>query len=180
MSGNEVKNYNLITRSLHWLSAVVIIGMFAVGLWMVDLTYYSKWYQTAPHWHKSVGILLAALTLFRFVWKSTTATPSAEGHPIEQLGAKVGHLLMYVALVVIFVSGYLISTSDGRGIEVFDWFTVPGAGELFANQSDIAGEVHFYAAWFVIIAAAGHALAALKHHFVNKDNTLRKMLGVSK
>lgn len=180
MTGNEVKNYNPIARALHWLSAIVIIGMFAVGLWMVDLTYYSEWYKTAPHWHKSIGILLAGLTVFRLLWKSVTATPKIEGHAIEQLGAKVGHLLMYLALVVIFVSGYLISTSDGRGIEVFDWFTVPGAGELFANQSDIAGEVHFYAAWFVIIAAAGHALAALKHHFINKDNTLRKMLGVSK
>ncbi|SEG02558.1 cytochrome b561 [Vibrio hangzhouensis] len=180
MAKAEVKNYNLVSRALHWLSALVIIGMFAVGLWMVDLTYYSEWYKTAPHWHKSIGILLAAVTVFRLLWKHVTPSPAVEGHPIEKLGAKFGHLLMYVVLIVIFVSGYLISTSDGRGIEVFDWFTVPGAGELFANQSDIAGEVHFYAAWFVILTAAGHALAALKHHFINKDNTLRKMLGVSK
>ena len=52
---SEVKNYNLVARGVHWVSAIVIIGMFAVGLWMVDLTYYSEWYKTAPHWHKSVG-----------------------------------------------------------------------------------------------------------------------------
>lgn len=87
---------------------------------------------------------------------------------------------MYLLLVTIFVSGYLISTSDGRGIEVFNWFTVPGAGELFPGQSDIAGEIHFYAAWAVILIAGLHAIAALKHHFIDKDNTLRKMLGASK
>ncbi|WP_234497852.1 cytochrome b [Vibrio maritimus] len=180
MAVKEVKNYNPIARALHWISAIVVIGMFAVGLWMVDLTYYSEWYKTAPHWHRSIGILLAGLTIFRLVWKHVTAAPKVEGNQFEKVGAKVGHIAMYVALIVIFVSGYLISTSDGRGIEVFDWFTVPGLGEFFPNQSDIAGEVHFYAAWFVILAAGGHALAALKHHFINKDNTLRKMLGVSK
>ncbi|MGF1748337.1 cytochrome b [Vibrio cionasavignyae] len=180
MATTSVQNYNSVSMALHWLSALVIIGMFAVGLWMVDLTYYSEWYKTAPHWHKSVGILLAVVTVFRLIWKQMTPTPNAEGSPIEKIGAKVGHLMMYIALFVIFISGYLISTSDGRGIDVFEWFTVPALGELFANQSDIAGEVHFYAAWFVILAAAGHAIAALKHHFINKDNTLRKMLGVSK
>ncbi|MFS1415138.1 cytochrome b [Vibrio sp. 10N.286.49.B1] len=180
MATSSTKNYNALSRALHWLSALVIIGMFAVGTWMVDLTYYSEWYKTAPHWHKSIGILLAAATVLRFFWNKISPTPSVDGSPIEKLGAKVGHFLMYVALLVIFVSGYLISTSDGRGIEVFEWFTVPALGELFPNQSDISGEVHFYAAWFVILTAAGHALAALKHHFINKDNTLRKMLGVSK
>jgi cytochrome b561 len=180
MAANEVKNYNPVARALHWLSAIVVIGMFAVGLWMVDLTYYSQWYKTAPDWHRSVGILLALVTVFRLVWKHLTTAPKVEGNQFEKVGAKVGHLAMYIALFVIFASGYLISTSDGRGIDVFNWFTVPGMGELFPNQSDIAGEVHFYAAWFVILAAAGHALAALKHHFINKDNTLRKMLGVSK
>ncbi|CAH0529543.1 cytochrome b [Vibrio hippocampi] len=180
METSASKNYNVIARLLHWLSAIVIIAMFAAGLWMVDLSYYSEWYRTAPHWHKSTGVLLAALTLFRLIWKWLTPTPAMEGKPLEQMAAKIGHRLLYTALAVIFISGYLISTSDGRGIEVFDWFIIPGGGEWFAQQSDIAGEVHFYAAWSLIIMAAGHAIAALKHHFINKDNTLKKMLGASK
>ena len=71
----KVENYNLIARLVHWFSAVVIIGMFIVGLWMVDLSYYSEWYQRAPHWHKSVGLLLAFLTLFRLGWKVFTPSP---------------------------------------------------------------------------------------------------------
>ncbi|AXY02976.1 cytochrome b [Vibrio alfacsensis] len=176
----QVKNYNLFARVMHWLSALCIIGLFAVGLWMVDLGYYSEWYRTAPHYHRSVGLLLAALTLLRIIWKQVTNSPSVVGKPFEVLAAKAAHSMMYLLLITIFISGYLISTSDGRGIEVFNWFTVPGAGELFPNQSDIAGEVHFYAAWAVILMAGLHAAAALKHHFIDKDNTLRKMLGASK
>ena len=176
----RVTNYNVTARAVHWLSALIVFGMFGVGLWMVDLTYYSTWYKTAPHWHKSIGLLLAGLTLFRVVWKSVTASPSVEGKPLEVVGAKIGHGLMYLTLFTLFASGYLISTEDGRGIDVFNWFTVPGAGALFEGQADIAGEIHFYAAWALIILASGHALAALKHHFINKDNTLRKMIGASK
>ncbi len=178
--GTSVKNYNFLARFIHWLSAVAIIGLFAVGLWMVDLSYYSEWYRTAPNYHRSVGILLAIVTLVRIVWKSITASPSPEGKLYEIVAAKLAHGAMYILLITIFISGYLISTSDGRGIEVFNWFTVPGAGELFPNQSDLAGEIHFYAAWAVILIAGLHALAALKHHFIDKDNTLRKMLGASK
>ncbi|WP_159652829.1 cytochrome b [Vibrio atypicus] len=177
---SEVKNYNPVARIIHWVSAVVVIGMFAVGLWMVDLSYYSEWYRTAPHWHKSIGMLLALLTLFRIVWKHVTPSPKVEGSAIEVTGAKVVHLAMYVALIALFVSGYLISTEDGRGIDVFNLFTVPGAGALFENQADTAGVIHFYAGWALILMAAAHALAALKHHFINKDNTLRKMIGASK
>ncbi|WP_070966330.1 cytochrome b [Vibrio sonorensis] len=177
---NDVTHYNTIARLLHWASALTIIGMFAVGLWMVDLSYYSEWYRTAPHWHKSIGILFAGVTVFRFVWKTTTKSPKVEGKSYEVFAAKVAHGFMYLLITTIVVSGYLISTADGRGIDVFDWFTVSGAGALFVNQADIAGEIHFYAAWALILLAGVHALAAIKHHVIDKDNTLRKMIGASK
>ncbi len=176
---SQPTQYNLVSRLTHWISAIVVIGMFGVGIWMVDLSYYSTWYQTAPHWHKSIGLLLAALTIFRVIWKMVTVSPIVEGSSLERLMAKVAHLFIYVDMFVLFISGYLISTEDGRGIDVFNWFTVPGAGALFEGQSDLAGLIHLYAAWALIITAAIHALAAFKHHFVNKDNTLRKMIGVS-
>lgn len=176
---SEVKNYNPIARAIHWLSAILVIAMFGVGLWMVDLSYYSGWYKTAPHWHKSVGLLLAALTLFRLVWKFVTASPKVSGHRLEIVGAKLAHMAMYVLFAILFISGYLISTEDGRAIDVFNWFSVPALGALFENQADISGQVHFYAAWALIILAAIHALAAIKHHVISKDDTLKKMLGIN-
>ncbi|WP_325894473.1 cytochrome b [Grimontia sp. NTOU-MAR1] len=169
--------YNAVLRAIHWLTALVVVGLFAVGLWMVDLTYYSSWYKTAPYWHKSVGILLAVLTVFRVLWRSFKGAPQIEGNRLERTAAHSAHRLIYILLFVIFTSGYLISTSDGRAIEVFNWFEVPALGELFTNQSDIAGAIHYYAAFTLIGLAILHAAAALKHHFIDKDNTLRKMIG---
>ena len=74
------------------------------------------------------------------------------------------------------ISGYLMSTSDNRAIEIFNWFSVPALGELFANQEDISGMIHEYAAYILIAVSAIHALAAMKHHIIDKDETLKRML----
>ena len=150
---NYVRNYNPLARAMHWISARAIFGLFGVGLWMVDLSYYSEWYKTAPDYHRSVGILLATVTVVRLLWKLVTTSPKVEGKSYEVAAAKIAHGFMYINLAVLFISGYLISTSDGRGIEVFNWFIVPSMGELFANQSDLAGTIHYYAAWVLIIMA---------------------------
>ncbi|TCS40458.1 cytochrome b [Reinekea marinisedimentorum] len=175
-----VKNYSTPVIIIHWLSALVVIGMFALGWWMVDLDYYSQWYKTAPMIHKSIGILLVLVTLLRVLFKLIKAAPATTGKRYEVIAAKSVHLVIYFLLFVLFFSGYLISTPDGRGIEVFNWFTVPSLGELFPNQSDIAGRIHYYTAIILIGLAAVHAAAALKHHFIDKDDTLRKMIGASK
>lgn len=161
---------------LHWLTALAVIGMFASGLWMVDLTYYSDWYKTAPHWHKSIGLTLFALTIVRLLSRVVYSRPPTHGNAFEKKASKLGHIALYTLLLGMFVSGYLISTADGRSIDIFNWFAVPSIGELIDNQEDIAGDIHFYLAWTLIVTAALHALAALKHHFFNKDNTLKQML----
>lgn len=171
------KNWSLGLIIIHWVTALVVIGMFAVGVWMVDLTYYSEWYRTAPHWHKSTGLILAAVTLARLLMRTRTQRPERFGSSVERILSSLGHAGIYALLIAIFVSGYLISTADGRGIEVFNWFTVPGAGELFTEQSDIAGEVHEYAAYGLIGLVVIHALAAFKHHFISRDATLSQMTG---
>lgn len=169
-------SYNKLAKLFHWLSAILVIGLFAVGIWMVELTYYSEWYRTAPHWHKSVGFCLAILTLLRLLWKIKSVTPAIEGSQFEKKAAVSVHHLLYLLLFVLFISGYLISTADGRGIEIFNWFELPGLGAFINNQEDIAGLIHEYAAYALIALVSLHALAALKHHFINKDNTLKKML----
>lgn len=173
---NGVSGYNKLAKLLHWLSAIIIIGLFAAGFWMVDLSYYSDWYKTAPHWHKSVGLCLMLLTVGRLIWKIKSTSPAIEGTAFEKKAASAAHHLLYVLLFTLFISGYLISTADGRGIEIFNWFELPGLGSFVENQEDIAGWIHEYTAYSLIGLASLHALAALKHHFIDKDNTLKKML----
>lgn len=169
-------SYNKLAKLFHWLSAILVIGLFAVGIWMVELTYYSEWYQKAPHWHKSVGFCLAIFTFLRLLWKIKSVPPAIEGSQFEKKAAISVHHLLYLLLFVLFISGYLISTADGRAIEIFNWFELPSLGAFINNQEDVAGLIHEYAAYSLIALVVIHALAALKHHFINKDNTLRKML----
>jgi cytochrome b561 len=144
---------------------------------MTGLDYYSSWYKTAPDLHKSFGILLALLLLSRLVAIRLFGKPAASGAGWQQKAAGIAHALMYALLLAIMVSGYLISTADNRGIIVFGLTEVPGFGEFFPEQADIAGTVHWYLALTLLALVVLHAGAALKHHFVDKDNTLTRMLG---
>lgn len=177
MLKNTITHYGNVTKILHWLSALTVVALFILGLWMVELTYYSAWYKTAPHWHKSVGILLLLATVFRMCWRIYTPTPNAiaSHSAVVKFAAKLAHLALYFLLIILMLTGYLISTADDRAIEVFNWFSIPALGELFNNQADIAGLLHQYLAYGLMILSAVHALAAIKHHVIDKDQTLKRM-----
>ena len=86
----------------------------------------------------------------------------------------------YVGVDVFFViSGYLITSADGSAIDVFDWFAVPSITGDQKGLEDTAGDIHEIATWAIIILASVHALAALKHHLLDRDDTLRRMLGMA-
>ncbi len=177
MLKNSKTRFGLMAKSLHWISALTVIGLFTLGYWMVDLSYYSQWYKPAPYWHKSIGILLLITTIIRVCWRFYSPAPKAlasHSTPIK-LASTLTHLTLYLLLFVLMISGYLISTEDGRSIDVFTWFSVPGLGELFPDQADIAGLVHQYTAYSLIALSLLHGLAAIKHHFIDKDDTLRRM-----
>ncbi|MCK8043595.1 cytochrome b [Shewanella sp. 1CM18E] len=180
MLRNTERSYGLLAIFMHWGSAAAVIGLFAVGFWMVDLTYYSSWYRTAPHLHKSIGLILLLLTIFRLAWRfySTKPVELATHKSWEKRAGRLAHNMLYLLMLLIMLSGYFISTADGRGIWVFDWFEIPGFGELISNQADIAGAIHQYFAYGLIALVVIHALGALKHHFIDKDQTLSRMLKV--
>lgn len=176
---NTADRYGWLSITLHWLVAVVVIGMFAWGLWMMDLGYYDPWRKDAPELHKSVGLCLFAVMLLRLAWRLFTPQPQplASHSALVKLAAKGGHVALYVVLFALMISGYLISTADGRGIEVFGLFTVPALLSGLPQQEDIAGWLHEVLAWGLIALVSVHALAAVKHHVIDRDATLRRMLG---
>jgi cytochrome b561 len=176
---NSPSNYGLFSVVMHWGMALLVFGMFGLGVWMVDLGYYSSWRQTAPDLHKSLGLLLFALLLLRLLWRFCSPPPLALSSysRVTRLAASVVHGLLLLGLLALMVAGYLISTAEGRGISVFGWFEVPAVFSAFNDQADLAGAVHKYVAWALVITAGLHAIAALKHHFIDRDQTLKRMLG---
>ena len=175
---NSHAGYGLVAILVHWLVALVVVGMFTLGLWMVDLTYYDAWYNEAPAIHKGIGILLFLVMLGRVVWRLSNPRPEDEPDLslLERRLAHGAHLLLYLLIFAVMTSGYLISTADGRAIDVFGLFSVPALISHLPYQADIAGEIHLYLAISLVSLAGLHALAALKHHFLDRNRTLLKML----
>ena len=173
--GDSQAGYGLVTRLTHWIMALAIPAMFALGLWMVTLNYYSPYYRTAPDIHRSVGMLLLFFLVLRFLWRLANARPGDEElKPYERVASRWVHWGFYVLLFALMVSGYLISTADGRPIEVFDWFSVPSLVQQ-KGLEDSAGEVHEILAYATMALLVLHAAAALKHHFIDRSSILKRM-----
>ncbi|WP_016712404.1 cytochrome b [Pseudomonas monteilii] len=166
---NSSSRYGVVSILLHWGVALAVFGLFGLGLWMVGLDYYSPWRKAGPDLHKSIGLVLLAVMLLRVVWRFVSPPPPAP--------AKLGHLALYLGLFAVMAAGYLISTADGVGIPVFGLFEVPALISDLPDQADVAGVIHLWLAWGLVIFAVLHALAALKHHFIDRDATLTRMLG---
>ncbi len=175
---NTENHYGWLSITMHWLVALAVFALFGVGLWMTSLSYYSPWYHTAPTLHMTVGVVLLLVMVFRVLWRLFSAQPkpiATHSNAVRFL-SKAGHLALYVLLFTVMASGYLIFTADGDPIVLAGGLEIPALIKNLPNQADIAGAIHLYGAWLLIILAVGHGLAALKHHFIDKDATLKRML----
>jgi cytochrome b561 len=176
---NTPERFGLVTKLLHWTIALLILFLIWLGWYMVDLTYYDKWYNASLYWHRALGLLVLALALFKIGWQFGFPAPhaaSAALKPWERTAARGMHLLLILMMLLIPVTGYLISTSAGKSIPLFAGIEVPALIDVDVQLRDLAIEVHFWLAYATAFLAAGHAGAALKHEFLNRDGTLARML----
>ena len=176
---SDDRQYSGFAKLLHWGSALTVVGMFALGLWMDGLTYYDAWYRKAPDLHKSIGVALVLVTVIRLIYRFAMSYPRPlAGHSRTlRAAAKAVHIAVYLLLLVMFVSGYLITTAKGEPLIVFGGaLEIPSLITGIDNLEDKAGEVHEIAAFTLIGLALLHALAALKHHFIDRDDTLLRMI----
>jgi cytochrome b561 len=172
---NSKHGYGWPAITMHWVSAVAIFFLFALGLWMVTLDYNSSFYHDAPYVHKSVGILLIILTVFRFIGNFFNPRQEGVDGILFDFLALAVHMTLYVLVFALGVTGYLISTAESAPIEVFGLFNVPALLEPFDNQADLAGLLHEWLAYSLMGLVAIHVLGVLKHQFIDKDDTLMKM-----
>lgn len=175
------REFGRVSRWLHWGMALLLAGLFAVGWYMTELTYYDPLYQVLPTWHEQVGLVALAALLLRWGWKLSSATPEPEPGPYwEHLAARIMHQALYLLMLLLPVSGYLISTADGRPVEFFGMFDVPAVLPSEKGREELAGAIHAWLAYGGGGLVLLHAAAALKHHLIDRDRTLLRMLGRSR
>lgn len=174
---NSPAGYGWASILLHWTMAIMIVVLLPLGLWMTSLDYYHPWYKKGPDLHRAIGVILASLLILRLTWRLLQPQPRPlASKRWEQLTARTTHALLYLILLTLVISGYLISTADGRAVDVFGWFQVPATLQGIEHQEDIAGDIHFAVAMLLIAMLVLHIGAALRHHLIDRDRTLIRML----
>ena len=179
---NTSERFGIVAVLIHWLMAIVIVGLFCLGKYMHDLDYYDPNYHELPWWHKSIGLGIGLMLIIRLTWRQLNPKVQTlkSVKPIERKLAFFMQILLYVLLFICCISGVMISTAEGASVSFFDWFEVPAFFSYGEQQTEYAGEVHEYSTLALIVLASLHMLAALKHHFIGKNDTLRRMLIIKK
>lgn len=167
--------YNGVARALHWAMALLVILNLVLGIGHEALP--SNW-AVMPI-HKSIGLTVLALTLLRIVWRLTHPVPRLPGTlPRWEIGAAhATHALFYIFMILLPLSGWIMTSAGTRPLNWFFLFDVPKfavtKGDAIVNLS-LAGHELMGFVWMALILL--HVGAALRHHLVLKDNVLRRML----
>ena len=173
-----------ITILLHWLIAITIIGLIALGLYMTHFELYDYYDM-----HKSIGIILSGIILVRVVWriKQGWPVPASNNGKNELFLAKITHWLLITSSVLMPITGMISSGATGHGFGIFRLAMLkenidPFNPEKTIPLSQFWGEVgeiaHEYMGYILILAIVIHIAGALNHHLIYKDSTLLRMLGI--
>lgn len=161
----------------HWVIAVAVIAMLAIGLLMEEFPKGPE-RNFVVNLHKSIGIFVLLYGAWRVLWRLLWRFPDdvATMPGWQKTAASAVHWFLLAAILVMPLSGYIGSTTAGYPVSFFGLFSLPALGEA-KWLSSIAWEVHEILANILIAAIVLHVLAALKHHLIDRDGTLRRMLG---
>jgi cytochrome b561 len=172
----QMPRYSGVAMAFHWLLALAIIGAFGVGLYMADLPF-SPFRLKLFNWHKWAGVTILALSALRLLWRLANKPPADVPMPAWQ--AKVAHLthgLLYLLFFAVPLAGWAYSSAAGFPIV---WFGVLPLPDFVPKDKALAvtlKELHGLLAYGMAALVLAHVAGALKHHFIDKDGLLRRML----
>ncbi len=173
--------YTTVAIALHWLLALVIVGMFAVGVYMTDLPF-SPQRLKLYNWHKWAGISFLALTVLRLLWRATHRPPAlpaaiTNAMPSWQMRAyHATHHLLYVLFFAVPLAGWAYSSAAGFPIVLFGQIPLPDLVGADKALAELIKPLHEWSALALMGLAALHVAAALKHHWVDRDGLLLRMM----
>lgn len=172
------EKFSPVTILLHWAIGLAIITLLGVGIYMADLPR-GEWKSTLYGWHKVLGTTVLMVAALRIVWRWRNGLPLPAGDYTRwqhQL-ANATHIVLLAATIAMPVSGAIYSYAAGYPVPILGLFTIGPPAAKIVWLADPAKFVHGWAGWILAGIVALHVMGALKHHMVDKDGTLRRMLG---
>jgi cytochrome b561 len=169
-------HYTRTAVALHWLIAALILAGLFMGWTMTDMAI-SPLRVRIYNYHKWVGVTVLTLAVFRLAWRLTHRAPALPAMPRwQRVAAGSSHGLLYVLMLAVPVAGWIYSNASGYRVVYLGKLPLPN---LVARDKELAAiwvQIHGKLAMTLAILVALHVLAALQHHFMARDNTLRRML----
>lgn len=176
MQASENARYGGAAITLHWATALLIVANLLLGLTMVALPFSPRklqWYQ----WHKWVGVTVFLLTCARLAWRAVHPAPPAVAMPRwQQRASAVSHAALYALLFLVPLSGWIYSSATGVQVVYLGLVPLP---DLVAKDRALGAllktvHVSLNVALFALVGL--HVAAALRHHFIDRDAVLSRML----
>mgnify|MGYP001066776624 CR=1 FL=1 len=171
------ERYTRTAIGLHWLMAMLLTVIFGVGLYMHELPL-SPWKLQIYSWHKWAGVTAFLLVLARLGWRLGHRPPElpATMSPLLRFAAHAGHGLLYVLMIAIPLTGWLMSSAKGFQTVYFGVLPIPDLIGKNTALGDLLRDVHAVLNYLLAAVVVGHVAAALKHHWLDGDDVLRRML----
>lgn len=172
------RSYTPIAKALHWAMAIVIVVAWAVGYYSSTLTLPQKIQTDSIMIHKSIATVTLFLLAARIAWRLIRGTPGKASNmsALESAAARAGHLLLYLCMIALPMSGWLWSSAAGYKIPVAELFFLPPLMSKTPALAPVFKQIHIVLAYTIAVLVGGHVLMALKHHFLDKGDSLRSML----
>lgn len=173
--------YTRTAQVLHWLMAIIFITAWLIGFYSGNFLSYDvdgSFKGDVITLHKNIATTIIFLLFIRIFWRYTHPAPKLPKSmsPLMQKMAHAGHLILYFMLLALPITGCLFSWSAGHPAPVLYLFEIPRLVQDNPALLAVVKPVHIYLSWFAGFLLVGHILAALKHHFIDKDHVLLSML----
>ena len=175
--GPRQGSYTATAMWFHWITALFMASILPIAWVMTNMDDGNAWRGLLYTLHKSIGLTIVAIVALRLIWRATHPAPPLAGRAGAAVAvlARTNHWLLYAVLLVMPISGYLLSATGRFPISYFGLFTVPGIGNHPALRH-AATSVHLIGQWFVYGLVVLHLLGTSYHVVIARDGTLGRML----
>ncbi len=171
---NSETQFGVVAIFFHWLMAVLLIAMLALGLYMVRLPVSIEKLKLYG-WHKEYGMVVLVLAVLRSIWRVSNLVPELALPWWEVIAARAVHYAFYGFMFALPITGWLITSASGLPVSFFGLFVVPDIISSHPDLIHLFKKIHKWLGYGLIAAIVLHVGAALKHHFIDKDDILRRM-----